>query len=78
MTEGGASVATGWKILSEIMPAVTLLVMGVAGPVGEMVVLGSEIEVLIKGPLVNFPDGVMLVMTVPLVLGVLLLRLGRT
>jgi hypothetical protein len=77
MTEGGASVATGWKMFSEFMSRLTALVMDVTGPVKEMVVVGLEIEVLIKGPLVSAPENTMLVMTAPLVLGVLVLRVGR-
>jgi hypothetical protein len=77
ITDGGASVATGWNIFSEVMPMMTVLATEVTGAVEEMTVAGVEIEVLIKGPLVRAPDDPILVMTVPLVLGVPVLRLGR-
>jgi hypothetical protein len=76
MTEGGALVATGWKMFSEVILTLTVLVTEVIGPVGEMIVLGVEIGVLIKGPLLSATDDSMLVTTVPLVPGVLVLRVG--
>ena len=69
ITDGGASVATGWKIFCDIMPTITELVTEVTGAVGEIVVLGLEIEVLNKGPEVGCPEVFKLVRTVPCVFG---------
>ena len=59
------------------MPTVTVLRTEVAGAVGESVVVGTEIELVISWPLVATPDKARLVMTVPVVPGATVLRLGR-
>ena len=77
MAEGGASVATGWKIFCEVIPGSTELVGEVTGAVSEIVVLGAEIEVLIRGAEVGTPVVFRLVMTVPDVFGFVVLSVGR-
>jgi len=69
ITEGGAFVATGWKIFWDVEPMVTELVTEVAGPVGWSVVEGLDIEVLIKGADVGSPVVLRLVSTTPDVCG---------
>jgi hypothetical protein len=69
ITEGGAFVATGWKIFWDVEPMVTELVTEVAGPVGWSVVEGLDIEVLIKGADVGSPVVLRLVSTAPDVCG---------
>ena len=59
------------------MPTVTVLRTEVAGAVGESVVVGTEMELVISGTLVAAPDEARLVITVPLVPGATVLRLGR-
>jgi hypothetical protein len=67
--EGGASVATGWNILFEVEPMRTEVVIEVARPVGESVVVGFDIEVLIMGAEVGCPVVMRLVITTPVVCG---------
>jgi uncharacterized YccA/Bax inhibitor family protein len=77
MTFGGASVAIGWKISCEVMLAMTVLAGVVAGAVTEIVVVGTEIELLKRGPLVGAPVLLRLVNKVPRVPWFVVLRDGR-
>ena len=60
---------TGWKMLSETEPMSTELLTEVTGAVGDIVVVGADIEVLIKGPDVGNSAVLRPVKTVPDVSG---------
>jgi len=59
------------------MLVMTVFVGVVAGPVAESIVVGVEIKVLKRGPLVTASGLYRLVKTVPRALGSVVLRLGR-